>query len=83
LTLSGSQATEILLTELDQGFSPIQSRCDRQTPPRRSKQLPIKVLKLRLLSLFSMFSESITKPRLGTLHTLPLLALLSHTAVRT
>jgi hypothetical protein len=41
------------------------------------------VLKLRLLSLFSMFSESITKPRLGTLHTLPLLALLSHTAVRT
>ena len=70
-----AKATEILRTDLDEGFSPIQSRCDRQTPPRRSKQLPIKVLKLRLLSLFSMFSESITKPRLGTLHTLPLLAL--------
>ena len=75
-----AKATEILRTDLDEGFSPIQSRCDRQTPPRRSKQLPIKVSKLRLLLLFS---ESITKPRLGTLHTLPLLALLSHTAVRT
>jgi hypothetical protein len=41
------------------------------------------VSKLRLLLLFSVFSETITKPRLSTLHTLPLLALLSHTAVRT
>jgi hypothetical protein len=50
-----AKATEILRTDLDEGFSPIQSRCDRQTPPRRSKQLPIKVSKLRLLLLFSVF----------------------------
>jgi len=38
---------------------------------------------LRLLLWFSVFLESITKPRRGTLHNLPLLALSCPTAVRT
>jgi len=54
-----AKATEILRTDLDEGFSPIQSRCDRQTPPRRSKQLPIKVSKLRLLLLFSNIPQGL------------------------
>lgn len=64
--------TEILLTE-------IYSRCDRQTPPIRSKQLPVKVLQLRLLlfnQCFQSRSQSQIAVRSTTCYYLRLLVIL-------